>query len=329
VAGDATTSTRRIAVHETEADLVVKRRDEVADGVISLTLAHPDGNELPGWTPGAHIDLLLDESLVRQYSLCSNPADPSSWRVGVLLAPDSRGGSQRVHEKLSEGTSVRVRGPRNHFALVSAPRYIFIGGGIGITPLLPMIASAEAGGREWSLVYGGRHRGSMAFLDELAAYGDKVTVWPQDDKGLLDLEAILGTPKEETLVYSCGPEALLSAVEQACADWPAGSLHIERFAPKEVEASPDALDTFEVVCQRSGVTVTIGPDDSILEVLEEQDVDVLGSCYEGTCGTCQAAVIEGVPDHRDSVLTDAEKESGEVMMLCVSRSRSERLVLDI
>jgi ferredoxin-NADP reductase len=329
VESETMSPTRRVAVHESEAELRLERRDEVADGVVALTLVHPEGGELPGWTPGAHIDLLLGDSLVRQYSLCSSRADASSWRIGVLLAPDSRGGSKLVHEKLLEGTSVRVRGPRNHFPLVSASKYLFIAGGIGITPILPMIESVD-GSAEWSLYYGGRHRDSMAFLDELGAYGDNVTLWPQDEKGLLDLDSILGSPAEDTLVYCCGPEALLSAVEQACSTWPSGSLHIERFAPKApAEPPPDALDTFEVVCQRSGVTVTIGPDDSILEVLEEEDVDVMGSCYEGTCGTCQAAVIEGLPDHRDSVLTEAEKEADEVMMICVSRSRSERLVLDV
>ena len=328
VEGETMRAARRTMLHETEAELVIERRDDVADGVVALTLAHPAGDELPGWTPGAHVDLLLGDGLVRQYSLCSSPVDRGRWRIGVLLAPDTRGGSKFVHEKLLDGERVRVRGPRNHFPIVSAPRYQFIAGGIGITPILPMIEAVAGGGADWSLLYGGRRRESMAFLDELAAYGDNVTLWPQDEQGMLDLDSVLGAPVEDTLVYCCGPEALLDAVEERCASWPPGSLHIERFAPKAVEAAPDALETFEVVCQRSGITVTIPEGESILERLEEEGVDVFGSCYEGTCGTCQTAVIEGVPDHRDSVLTDAEKATGEVMMICVSRSCSQRLVLD-
>lgn len=318
------------SVREWEATLVVDELVVEADGVAALRLSDPAGNELPQWTPGAHIDLIMSGSLVRQYSLCSSPRDRGAWRVGVLRAPDSRGGSEFVHTQLGEGASVRVRGPRNHFPLVTAPRYLFVAGGIGVTPMLPMIEAADAVGADWRLVYGGRSRKSMGFLDELEGYGERVDLWPQDERGLLDLEALLATPLPDTLVYCCGPEALLSAVEQRCADWPAGSLHLERFAAKpQGEAHADALDTFDVVCQQSGVTVTIPPDGSILEELEEAGVDVYGACYEGTCGSCESSVLEGVPDHRDSVLTEAEKDATGVMMICVSRSRSQRLVLDV
>jgi ferredoxin len=146
---------------------------------------------------------------------------------------------------------------------------------------------------------------------------------------MLDLASVLGEPRDDTLVYCCGPEGLLAAVEEKCASWPEGSLHIERFAAKEVEAPDDALATFEVECQRSGVTVTVPADRSIYEVVEEAGVDVLGSCMEGVCGTCECDVIEGEGDHRDSVLSEAEKARGDTIMICVSRSRSERLVLDL
>jgi ferredoxin len=170
----------------------------------------------------------------------------------------------------------------------------------------------------------------MGFLHELERYGERVTVCPQDERGMLDLVSVLGTPRADTLVYCCGPEGLLAAVEQACLPWPSGSLHIERFSAKPSgEPTPEALDTFEVVCQRSGVTLTIAADQTIYEVAEEAGLDVLGACMEGVCGTCECEVIEGVPDHRDSVLTDAEQAAGDAMMICVSRSRSERLVLDL
>jgi ferredoxin-NADP reductase len=319
-------------VHEFATELIVRRRSTPAESVVLLDLAHPENGDLPRWEPGAHIDLILDEGLTRQYSLCGDPRDSGIWRVGVLLDPNSRGGSRYVHQNLNEGATVRVRGPRNHFPLVDAQRYRFIAGGIGITPIFAMVEAAQNAGNDWTLLYGGRTRASMAFAEELAeCYPERVTVWPQDERGLLDLESLFKEPEDNTLVYCCGPEALLSAVEQHSAHWPAGILHVERFAAKAptAEEAAEALEQFEVVCQRSGRAFAVASDQSILEVLEEEGIPILGSCYEGVCGTCEARVLEGTPDHRDSVLTDAEKAAGEVMLICVSRSRTERLVLDL
>ena len=219
---------------EQEMDLAVTRREVVTSDVVALTLADPAGGTLPGWTPGGHIDLVLDETFTRQYSLCGPLRDRTSFRIAVLRAADGGGGSRLVHDSLKEGSQVRVRGPRNHFALIDAPRYVFIAGGIGITPLLPMIEFADRRGASWTLHYGGRQRASMAFLDELTRYGDRVRTWPQDEFGLLDLPGILGEPRPDTLVYCCGPEALLAAVEAQCAAWLPGALHTERFTPKPV-----------------------------------------------------------------------------------------------
>jgi ferredoxin-NADP reductase len=319
-------------VHEFTSDLIVRHRSTPAEGVVVLDLGHPENEELPRWEPGAHIDLILDDGLTRQYSLCGDPNDSSVWRVGILLDPNSRGGSRYVHDNLNEGATVRVRGPRNHFPLVDTPHYRFIAGGIGITPILAMLEAVQRAGGDWTLLYGGRTKASMAFAKDLSErYPERVTVWPQDERGLLDLESLFKEPEDNTLVYCCGPEALLSAVEQHSAHWPAGILHIERFAAKAptAEEAAEALDQFEVVCQRSGSNFEIASDQSILEVLEEEGIPILGSCYEGVCGTCEARVLEGTPDHRDSVLTDAEKAAGEVMLICVSRSRTERLVLDL
>jgi ferredoxin-NADP reductase len=320
-----------VSVSELEIELVISGREDLAQDVVALTFAHPDGHPLPGWTPGAHIDLILDASLTRQYSLCSSPADTSLWRIGVLRDPGSRGGSDFIHDRLHEGTSVLVRGPRNNFPLVSSPRYQFIAGGIGITPILPMIEFAQAAGAEWHLLYGGRRRDSMAFAGSLSSMGDQVAICPQDETGLLELASVLGAPRDDTVVYCCGPEALLGAVEKACSTWPSGALHIERFSAKPVvdEPSGAALETFEVVCQRSGVTVTVPTGKSVLDVIDQAGVSVLGSCYEGICGSCETAVLQGTPLHRDSVLTDEEREANDVMMICVSRSCSERLVLDL
>lgn len=324
----------RPAYREVEVDVEVRRREAVSDGVVTLTLADPNGADLPEWAAGAHIDLLMTPSLVRQYSLCGDTANRAEWQVGVLLDPNSRGGSQFVHDKLHEGSTVRVRGPRNHFPLVGSPRYLFIAGGIGVTPMMPMIAAAEATGADWRLLYGGRTRSSMAFVDVLQRHGERVTVCSRDAQDGANfrsiLDAALSSAQENTLVYCCGPEGLLSAVEDACKTWPDGSLHIERFSAKAIEEpSTGALAYFDLECQRSGMTLTVPQDKTIYEVCEEAGVDVLGSCMEGVCGTCECDIIEGAADHRDSVLNDAEKAANETIMICVSRSLSERLVLDL
>ncbi|CAM5388109.1 PDR/VanB family oxidoreductase [Streptomyces fumanus] len=307
-----------------EAGLVVADARPAADGVRVLTLRHPLGEPLPEWTPGAHLDLLLAPGLERQFSLCGDPADREVWRVAVLREPAGRGGSAYVHEKLAPGAEVRVRGPRNHFPLEPAPRYRFVAGGIGITPILPMLAAAEAAGAEWTLLYGGRSRASMAFTGELAAYGDRVTLAPEDETGLLDLAAVLDRLPPDTLVYCCGPGPLLDAVEERC---PPEVLRTERFRPEERPAGEDA--EFEVVLARSGRSVTVPPRVSVLDAVRAAGAEVLYSCTEGTCGTCETEVVEGVPDHRDSVLTEEERAAGETMLICVSRCRGKRLVLDL
>ncbi|MFC9913286.1 PDR/VanB family oxidoreductase [Streptomyces sp. NPDC127197] len=307
-----------------EAELVVDRREPVADGVLALTLRHPLGEELPAWEPGAHIDVVLGPDLERQYSLCGDPAERHTWRIAVLREIDGRGGSAYVHAELRGGDKVRVRGPRNHFALEPAPRYRFVAGGIGITPILPMLAAAEAAGAEWTLLYGGRTRDSMAFTDELGRYGERVTIAPQDETGLLDLAPVLDGLPDGTLVYCCGPEPLLDAVEAGCSG---GVLRVERFRPREQEAGPDG--EFEVVLERTGRTLTVPPGVSVLDTVRASGVEVLYSCTEGTCGTCETDVLDGTPDHRDSVLTDEERTAGETMMICVSRCRGARLVLDL
>jgi ferredoxin-NADP reductase len=324
----------RTAVHSTsdEVDLrlTVSRREAVADGVVAIELADPSGAELPAWAPGAHVDLRLGPGLVRQYSLCGDPADRAGWRIAVLREPDGRGGSQYVHDKLHEGVHVDVRGPRNHFPLEPSPRYLFIAGGIGITPIMPMVAAAASAGAEWELHYGGRSLSSMAFRTDLSeAYGTRVTVHPQDEVGLLDLDTILGGPRPGTLLYCCGPEPLLRAVERRCAAaWPEGALHVERFSPKE-QGEPLRHEAFEVELAQSGLTVTVPVDRSILDVVEAAGIQVLSSCQEGTCGTCETAVLAGEVDHRDSLLTPDERAANDTMFICVSRAACPRLVLDL
>jgi ferredoxin-NADP reductase len=317
-----------VVASEYEAEVVVASKDVVADGVVTLSLREAHGRLLPAWEPGAHVDLVLDGAPTRQYSLCGDPTDRTTYRLGVPREPEGRGGSLHVHDHLAVGDSVRVRGPRNHFPLIPATRYLFIAGGIGITPLLAMVTAAEASGTPWSLVYGGRRRASMAFLTELASYGDRVSVCPQDETGLLDLDDLLADPVPGTAVYCCGPEPLLTAVEQRCASWPPGCLHVERFAPRPAGEDVASL-SFAVELALSGLTLTVPADRSILEVVEEAGVGVLSSCSEGTCGTCETAVLAGVPDHRDSVLDESERAANDCLMICVSRSCTDRLVLDL
>ncbi|WP_458315932.1 PDR/VanB family oxidoreductase [Mycolicibacterium brisbanense] len=317
----------RTVVREHEVDLRVESVEIVADDVVALALVDANGSDLASWTPGAHIDLILGDDVIRQYSLCGSVSDTKTYRVAVLKNASGRGGSIAVH-RLAAGSTVRVRGPRNHFPMVVSPRYQFIAGGIGITPILPMIADAHAAGADWNLLYGGRSRQSMAFLDELAPYGQRVTIVPEDEAGRLDLAACIGNPREGTAVYCCGPSGLLDVVEETCESWPAGSLHYERFSPKEQVLVPQ-VSTFDVVLARSGMTLTVPADKSIFAVCEEAGVSVLGSCLEGLCGTCETGVLDGAVDHRDSILNEQERESNEFMMICVSRCRSTQLTLDL
>ncbi|MGP3911486.1 PDR/VanB family oxidoreductase [Nonomuraea sp. 10N515B] len=306
-----------------ERKLVVHSREQVADGVVAIELRDPAGGELPAWAPGAHIDLVLGDDLVRQYSLCGDPADRTTWRIAVLREPAGRGGSAYVHDELHPCATILTHGPRNNFPLHPASRYLFVAGGIGITPILPMIAAC---GAEWRLAYGGRTAASMAFASELrAAHGDRVLLWPQDEHGLLDLDALLAEEPQDTLVYCCGPAPLLQAVEERCANRP---LHVERFTPKDA-GDPIMTGSFEVELATSGLTLTVPPDRSILEVVEEAGVQVLTSCREGTCGTCETPVLEGVVDHRDSLLTPEEEAANDVMFICVSRAACPKLVLEL
>jgi ferredoxin-NADP reductase len=324
---DAPVPTARTA-SDFEADVVVVARRDEAEGVVGVQFALPSGERLPAWSPGAHIDVLLPGGLTRQYSLCGDPADRERWRIGVLREAAGRGGSRWIADELSEGTTLRVRGPRNNFPLQQAERHVFVAGGIGITPLLPMIRAVAAAGADWVLHYGGRTRGSMAFLGELSGYGDRVHVHPQDEVGLLDLDVVLGAPAAGTLVYCCGPTGLIEAVEDKCRTRDPGVLHVERFTAAPVVT--DGEDTaFDVICERSGLTVTVPPEMTVLEAVENAGIDVLSSCTEGICGTCETTVLDGDPDHRDSLLTDEEKAAGDTMMICVSRCRGARLVLDL
>ncbi|MEU1296224.1 PDR/VanB family oxidoreductase [Streptomyces sp. NPDC005840] len=297
--------------------LAVTARETVADGVVLLRL---EGRELPRWEPGAHLDVVLPSGAVRQYSLCGDPADTGAYTIAVRLVDGGRGGSRELHEQVLEGAELEVRGPRNRFPLVAAPGYVFVAGGIGVTPILPMLRSLPEG-TPWRLLYGGRSRASMPFLDEVERLGGsgRVTVAAEDESGLPDLDALLADLPAGTAVYCCGPEGLMAAVAER-----APGVRLERFAPG---AAAGGDGGFEVELRRSGRTLTVEPGQSVLAAVRAELPDTVYSCAQGFCGTCQQRVLEGEVDHRDELLTDGER--GDSMLICVSRAQGDRIVLDM
>lgn len=319
---------------ENPYELLVRQVTWEAEGIVSLQLVDPDGKELPTWEPGAHIDLFLPSGLVRQYSLCGKVDDRYSYRVGVLNDPASRGGSREIHETQLAGKRLTVRGPRNHFHLSHDEGFLFIAGGIGITPMLPMITEVERRGARWSLVYGGRSLSTMAFCDEIVSHTTgSVDFIPEEERGYPDLDTIIRDAPPNTAVFTCGPPGMLAAVEERCAKYvPEEALHVERFTAPEGAGSPELTGedaVFEVVLARKGVSVTVPPDKTLLRAIRDVLPSMLYSCEEGYCGTCEVRVLEGVPDHRDTILSDEERESNKTIMVCVSRSKTPRLVLDL
>lgn len=323
---------------DVERDLVVADRTVLAEGVVALDLVSHNGRDLPAWTPGSHVDLILPGEngtgpTERQYSLCGDLADRSRWRVAVRREDGGRGVSVRVHERIKPGERLRVRGPRTHFAFEAAPgtTYRFVAGGIGITPIRSMVIAAEAAGADWTLDYAGRSRRAMAFVDELAnAHPERVHVHAADEGRRLDVAALTGAIDAHTAMYVCGPARLIEAIEQGVDPRFAHALHVERFEAKEFGA-PVWPAPFEVELALSGEIVTVSPDRSVLEAIEEQSPTtmVLSSCRRGTCGTCEAAVLDGDIEHRDSVLSPIEQADSTVMMVCVSRAACPRIVLDL
>ncbi len=309
---------------------VVVSRQVVGD-VVVLELAPREGRRLPGWRPGAHLDVVIPEAavpggLTRQYSLIGDPAAPT-WRIAVLQEAESRGGSTWLHT-LAVGEALTVAGPHSHFEFRAgeAP-VLFVAGGVGITPISAMAFAAAATGRNYQLHYAGRP-GHMALLDELRqVHGDRLHVHHAADGSRLDLPGLFGEAEPGTAVYACGPARLLDAAEDEAVR--AGlEVHVERFAALPL-TEPVWDGPFEVELQFSGLTLEVPPERSILEVVEEAGVAVAWSCSEGTCGTCETPVAEGEIDHRDSILTTQERARMDTMFICVSRAACPRLVLEL
>ncbi|GLY65311.1 cytochrome P450/oxidoreductase [Amycolatopsis taiwanensis] len=310
--------------------VVVESVTRAATGVVRVRLADPAGRPLPRWSPGAHIDLELGE-LSRQYSLCGDPAEKSVYEIAVLREPESRGGSRYVHEELAPGQVLTMRGPRNHFRLdSSAGKYLFVAGGIGITPIIAMADHVRAAGKDYEIHYCGRDRDSMALLDRLIRdHGDRLTVHAAGEGRRLDVDRLLAVPVDGTQIYACGPERLLSALDSAGQGWPEDSLRVEHFVTTGNGLDPAKEHAFEVELADSGLTLQVPADQTVLGVLRAAGIDISSDCEEGLCGSCEAPVLTGEIDHRDHVLTKSERAAQSRMMTCCSRALCGRLTLGL
>ncbi|ANY25035.1 PDR/VanB family oxidoreductase [Gordonia terrae] len=314
-------------IQDTVRVRVVSRR-RIARRVDEFVLTSSGGEALPPWTAGSHIDLHTPAGPVRQYSLLSAPDDTDKYRIAVERRLDSRGGSVSAHDDVEVGAEVTISMPRNHFALTRALGYVFVAGGIGITPVLALVDEAHRSGRPWRLVYVGRSRADMAFVEDVESrYPGQVTVHESGRSGRLDVGDVLAGLARGTAVYTCGPPSMLDAVARVCEPQPAVDSFAEKFTATSTESEANA--EFELSLAFSGVTVTVPADRTILDVLDGRGVVAPSSCREGVCGTCETGVVSGEVDHRDSILSPEERSENESMMICVSRCTSGRLVLEL
>ncbi|NGN93946.1 oxidoreductase [Nocardioides sp. KC13] len=306
---------------------VVAEMTDIADGVRELRLRTVDGAELPAWEPGAHVDLVLPSGLVRQYSLCGDPADRTSYRVAVLREDAGRGGSVEIHG-LEPGARIGLRGPRNHFPLATAAQHLFIAGGIGIAPFVPMVRELAARGEDWRLVYRGASIESMAYARELAAdFPADVELVPADARPRPDLAALVAETAPGSAVYCCGPDSLIEATERAVAAAPGRTLRLERFTA--TDRSDLESRAFEVELSRTGQVVEVAENQTMLAAIQQVEPALDMSCEDGVCGSCVLRVLEGTPDHRDDVLQPDERTRTDVIYPCVSRVVGDRVVVDL
>lgn len=319
-------ASRRKSAPSTTLPAVVTAIEALTPNVKTLRLTRPDGAELPAWAPGAHIDLVLPSGRIRQYSLHGDPTDRAGYDVAVLREPGGRGGSIEIHN-LTEGEKIRITAPRNNFPLVDATSYLFIAGGIGVTPLVPMLEQVAASGLPYTLLYRGRDLRQMPFATELQArYGEHVQIFPADTTARPDLAAAIATLPEGAVVYCCGPDSLITAVTAVSAAFPQVALHLERFVPTAKDDEPNT--PFEVRLHYSQRDVTVDADTSMLDAMRAVLPDLPASCENGLCGSCETRVLAGRPDHRDDILHGPQRDRVDVIYPCVSRSRDPRLVVD-
>ncbi len=307
---------------------------EIAEEVRSYELVPADSTVWPPFGAGAHVDVEADAKHVRQYSLCGRPGEAGVYRIAVRRDAQGRGGSRALHDNVKPGDAIRISPPRNRFPLSMGFReYVLVAGGIGITPLLSMAHELHAASKEFTLHLCARTLAALPFRDDLPdlPFADRIVVHLDDGKphGRLVPETDLGSYREGRAIYLCGPSGFMDWVAKAAADlaWPEAMVFSESFVPPRLDATQNKR--FEVMLAKTGKLLTVEPDQFLIDVLHANGCMVMCSCTQGICGSCLSPVLEGVPDHRDAILTDAERESNRQMTVCVSRAKSERLVLDL
>ncbi|WP_109468398.1 cytochrome P450/oxidoreductase [Albibacillus kandeliae] len=293
-----------------------------AEGILGLTLEDAQGRPLPKWSAGAHIELCVGD-FDRKYSLCGDP-EAETYQVAILREEAGRGGSRHIHETLKAGAEIRLRGPSNLFRLdAAASHYVLVAGGIGITPILAMADRLKAEGKSYELHYAGRSKATMAFLDRVARdHGAALTLYADDEGRFMDLAGMVAGLGEAAQIYSCGPKGLLTALEDLTTDLPQGTFHFEHFSGGASGLDPEKEQAFEVELVDSGMVVQVGADTTLLDAILATGIDVACDCREGLCGSCEVAVVEGEIDHRDMVLTRAERAENKRVMTCCSRARN-------
>lgn len=316
---------RAVRTPDAPLTLVLTDRAVVArdNDVVALTFSDPEGAELPAWQPGSHLDLHLPSGRRRQYSLCGDPQNRRGYRIAVRKIPHGGGGSLEMHA-LAVGDTVTVRGPRNGFPFIPYPRALYLAGGIGITPILPMVRAAQRLGTDWHFVYCGRSADSIPFLDEIGRWDPaRVTVLLDEERGVPTAEDLLRPAPRGGGVYVCGPPPMIETVRYGFNETGSTALHFERFsAAPVVDGTP-----FEIQLASTGEVLPVAADETVLQALVKARPDTAYSCRQGFCGTCRVGVLAGTPDHRENRLTAEERETS--MLACVSRSLTSRLTLDV
>ncbi|WP_281169197.1 PDR/VanB family oxidoreductase [Gordonia soli] len=309
--------------------LAVTDVGEIVPGVVSLTLGSVDGLPLPGWEPGAHVELRLPNGLIRQYSLCGPESAGDSYRIAILdQGPGSRGGSRYLNADLRVGDTLDVLAVRNSFPLRTSTRTVLIAGGIGITAVLPMAQRLQADGADWELHHAVRHRSSAGLIEALdAGHTGRTDVYVGAEGMRLPLRAIMSDAIDGAAVYVCGPDRMVREAVEAAAELSV-TLHVERFTPPD-PAQDSTAQSFTAVIDSTGERIVVDAASTLLEALEDNGIDVMSSCRSGICGTCEVGLLAGAADHRDTVLTDDEKSRDDVIIPCISRAVSAELRLDL
>jgi ferredoxin-NADP reductase len=315
------------AVSFEEIPAVIRQLRWEADGVISVELVAVDGAPLPAWEPGAHIDITLPNRVMRQYSLCSDPNRLDTYRIAVVRERASRGGSEYIHSFLRIGQRVNISAPRNHFRLLGYPEYNFVAGGIGITPILAMVRYAERAGVPWRLFYTGKSLGQMSFVDELQEFGDRVRLIPRDTSPRLSLPEVLASSSSGSAIYSCGPQSMVDELVLMSETSTEVEIRTERFTPSAAKDYVNSSHTLTLA--RSDLTISVPVEKTFLAALSDAGIKVPTSCANGICGTCEVRVLSGIPEHRDDVLTGADRKRTDCMYVCVSRAKTESVILDL